>query len=93
MSPHPWNSRPRREYGAVAGRLRHYLASLGTAQKVSTAAGLYGGSWVFFALAIAAMGKDGYEALKKRFTNRLEAPRRGLSRTALRRRPEIRARG
>ena len=47
------------------------LTSLGTAQKVSTAAGLYGGSWVFFALAIAAMGKDGYEALKKRFTNRL----------------------
>ena len=47
------------------------LTPMGTAQKVSTAAGLYGGSWVFFALAIAAMGKEAYEALKKRVTDRL----------------------
>ena len=51
------------------------LTPLGTAQKVSAAAVLYGGSWVFFALAIAAMGKEGYEALKKQVSDRFRGCR------------------
>ena len=42
------------------------LTSLGTGEKVALATGLYGGSYIFFFLAIAAVGKEGYAAMKER---------------------------